>query len=64
MVGSIQIGSTSLVKCYVGNNEVQKIYVGDKLVYEVSHYDYEQVGSEVTIYDAIYQQQGSEVTIV
>ena len=64
MVGSMYIGSASLVKCYVGNNEVEKIYVGDKLVYEVSRYDYEQVGSEVTIYNAIYQQQGSEVTIV
>lgn len=61
--GSIYIGSSPLQKCYVGNNEVQKIYIGDKLVYEASQYDYSQVGSEVTIYDAVYQQQGSEVTI-
>lgn len=32
--GSISIGSSPLQKCYVGNNEAQKIYIGDKLVYE------------------------------
>lgn len=32
--GSISIGSSPLQKCYVGNNEAQKIYLGDKLLYE------------------------------